>query len=69
MADDQKIKPPLHNTVLEDDDDDCQVDDDEEDNIHCVEADIEKSFLTQDEYEEALVSEQIKTNSDDGIIF
>ena len=54
---------------FEDDDDDWEFDEDNGDNINCVEVDIENSFLTQDDYEEALISEQIESNVDDGIIF
>ena len=68
-ADDQNINTPLQNAVFEDDDDDYEIDEDNGDNINCVEADIENSFLTQDDYEEALISEQIESNTDDGIIF
>jgi len=69
-TEDQKIKPPLPNTILDEyDDNECQEEEYEEDNIHCVEAELERSHLTQDEYEEALINEQVKVNSNDNDIF
>jgi len=49
------------------DEDECP--EDEEDNIHCVKAELEKSYLTQDDYEEALMNEQVNDNSDDNGVF
>jgi hypothetical protein len=43
-TDDQKVKAPLQNTVMDEDEDDFQ--EEEEDNIHCVGDDVEKSYLT-----------------------
>ena len=68
-AEDQKINPPLQNAIFEDDEDDYETDDYIEDNINCVEADIDDSFLTQYDYEEALISEQFEPNANDDIIF
>lgn len=49
------------------DDDECLEDD--EDNIHCVKAELEKSYLTQDDYEESLINEQVNVNSYDSGVF
>lgn len=67
-TDDQKIKTPLQKTVMDEyDEDECP--EDEEDNIHCVKVELEKSYLTQDDYEEALMNEQVNDNSDDSGVF
>jgi hypothetical protein len=63
---DQRIKAPLENVVMDEDEGDYQ--EDGEDNIHCVGEEIGKSYLTQHDYEEALMTEQTEDNSvDDGI--
>lgn len=40
-----------------------------EDNIHCVKAELEQSDLTQNDYEEALINEQVNKVSDDNGVF
>jgi hypothetical protein len=65
-TEDQRIKAPLQNVVMDEDEGDYQ--EDGEDNIHCVGEEIGKSYLTQHDYEEALMTEQTEDNSaDDGI--
>jgi hypothetical protein len=53
--------------MMDDDGDDCQ--EEEEDNIHCVGDDAGKSYLTQHDYEEALMTEQINEISVDNRVF
>jgi hypothetical protein len=65
-TEDQRIKAPLQNVVMDEDEGDYQ--EDGEDNIHCVGEETGKSYLTQHDYEEALMTEQTEDNSvDDGI--
>jgi hypothetical protein len=65
-TEDQRINFPLQNVVMDEDEGDYQ--EDGEDNIHCVGEETGKSYLTQHDYEEALMTEQTKDNSvDDGI--
>lgn len=67
-TEDQKIKAPLQNVVMEEyDEDECP--EDQEDHIHCFKAELEKSFLTQNDYEEALTNGQINELSDDNGVF
>jgi hypothetical protein len=50
------------------DKDEGDYQEDGEDNIHCVGEETGKYYLTQHDYEEALMTEQIEENSvDDGI--
>jgi hypothetical protein len=63
---DQRIKSPLQNVMMDKDEGDYQ--EYGEDNIHCVGEETGKSYLTQHDYEEALMTEQTEENStDDGI--
>jgi hypothetical protein len=65
-TEDQRIKAPLQNVMMDEDEGDYQ--EDGEDNIHCVGDDTGKSYLTQHDYEEALMIEQIDEISvDDGL--
>jgi hypothetical protein len=64
---DQKIKAPLQNVVMDKYEEDFQ--EDEEDNIHCVGDDTWKSYLTRHDYQEALMTEQIDGNSVDNTLF
>jgi hypothetical protein len=66
-TEDQKVRAPLQNTVMDEDEDDFQ--EEEEDNIHCVGDDAGKSYLTQHDYEEALMNEQINENYVDNGLF
>jgi hypothetical protein len=66
-TEDQKVRAPLQNTVMDEDEDDFQ--EEEEDNIHCVGDDAGKSYLTQHDYEEALMTEQINEISADNGVF
>jgi hypothetical protein len=58
-TEDQKVKAPLQNTMMDED----------EDNIHCVGDEAGKSYLTQHDYEEALMNEQINENFADNGVF
>jgi hypothetical protein len=63
---DHRIKAPLQNVVMEEDEGDYQ--EDGEDNIHCVGEETRKSYLTQHDYEESLMIEQINESFvDDGL--
>jgi hypothetical protein len=65
-TEDQRIKVPLQNVVMDVEEGEYQ--EDGEDNIHCVGEETGKSYLTQHDYEEALMTEQTKDNPiDDGI--
>jgi hypothetical protein len=56
---------PLQNTVMDEDEDEFQ----EEDNIHCIGDDAGNSYLTQHDYDEALMSEQINEIAADNGVF
>ena len=62
-TEDQKVRSPLQNTMMEEDEDDFQ--EEEEDNIHYIGDDARKYYLTQHDYEEALMTEQVNENSVD----
>jgi hypothetical protein len=65
-TEDQRIKSPLQNVVMDEDEGDYQ--EDREDNIHCVGEETGKYYLTQHDYEEALTTKQTEDNPiDDGI--
>jgi hypothetical protein len=65
-TEDQRIKVPLQNVVMDEDEGEYQ--EGGEDNIHCVGEETGKSYLTQHDYEEALMTEQTEDNLiDDGI--
>jgi hypothetical protein len=49
------------------DEDECL--ENQEDHIHCFKAELENSFLTQNDYEEALANEQINELSDANGVF
>jgi hypothetical protein len=67
-TEDHNTKAPLQNVVIEEyDEDECP--EDQEDHIHCVKEELEKSFLTQNDYEEALTNEKINELSDDNGVF
>ena len=59
QVEDQRIKAPFQNIVLEEEQEFIQEEGEVEDNIHCMEDGVDYSFLTQAEYEEALIDEQI----------
>jgi hypothetical protein len=49
------------------DEDECP--ENQEDHIHCFKSELENSFLTQNDYEEALTNEQINELSDENGVF
>ena len=56
-VEEQRIRAPLQNVVLEEEF--AQEEGEAEDNINCMEDAVDLSFLTQADYEEALMNEQI----------
>jgi hypothetical protein len=65
-TEDRRIKVSLQNFVMDEDEGDYQ--EDGEDNIHYVGEETGKYYLTQHDYEEALMTEQTEDNSaNDGI--
>ena len=63
QAEDQIIRDPFQNVVLEEEQEFAQEEWEEEDNINCMEDEVDLSFLTQANYEEALMNEQIMEES------
>jgi hypothetical protein len=62
----QRIKDPLQNVMMDEDEGDYK--EDRQDNIDCVGEETGKSYLTQHDYEDALMTEQTEDNCvDDGI--
>ena len=59
QVEDQRIKAPFQNVVLQEEPEFIQEEGEAEDNIHCMEDEVDYYFLTQEEYEEALIYEQI----------
>ena len=57
QGEDQRIRAPFHNDVLEEELEFIEEEGEAEDNIHCMEDEVDYSFLTQAKYEEALVNE------------
>jgi len=55
-TEDQRIKVPLQNVMMDKDDGEDQ--EGREGNIHCVGEETGKSYLTQHDYEESLMTEQ-----------
>jgi hypothetical protein len=65
-TEDQMIKAPLQNVMMDEDEGDFQ--EDGQDNIHCVGEETGKSYVTQHDYEESLMIEQINESFvDDGL--
>ena len=59
QAEDQRIKAPFQNVVIEEEPEFTQEEGEVEDNINCMEDEVDLSFLTQADYEEALMIVQI----------
>ena len=59
QGEDQRIRAPFQNTVLEEEPEFIEEEREAEDNIDCMEDEVDYSFMTQVEYEEALVDEHI----------
>ena len=53
----QRIRAPFQNVVLEEELEFIEEEGEAEDNIHCIEDEVNCSFLTWEEYEEALIDE------------
>jgi ribonuclease HI len=62
-AEDQRIRAPFQNVVLEEEQELSHGEVEEEDDINCFGDDVDSSFLTQTDYEEALMNEQINEAS------
>ena len=59
QAEDPSIIAPFQNVVLEEEPEFTQEEGEAEDNINCMEDEVDYSFLTQADYEEALMNEHI----------
>ena len=59
QGEDQRIRAPFQNVILEEELEFIKEEGEAEDNIHCKEDEVDYSFLTQAEYEEGLINEQI----------
>ena len=57
QGEDQRIRAPFQNVVLEEETDFIEEEGEAEDNIHCMEDEVDYYFLTQKEYEEDLIDE------------
>jgi hypothetical protein len=66
-TEDQKIRSPLQNTVMDEDEDEFQ--EEEEATIHYVGDDAERYYFTQHDYEEALMTKQINEIVVDNDVF
>ena len=56
QAEDQRIRAPFQNVVLEEEQEFAQEEGEAEDNINCMEDEFDHSFLTQANYEEFLMN-------------
>ena len=63
QVEDQRIRAPFQNAVLEEEPDFTQEEGEAEDNINCMEHEVDYSFLTQADYEESLMNEQTMEES------
>ena len=59
QGEDQRIRAPFQNVVQEEEKEFIDGEGKAEEHIHCMEAEVDYSFLTQEEYEETLVDEKI----------
>ena len=59
QGEDHRIRAPFQDAILEEELEFIEEEGEAEDNIHCMEDKVDYSFLTQAEYEEALIDEQI----------
>lgn len=66
-VEDQKVKAPFQNMVMDEEEDVFQ--EGEEDDIHCVEDEWEESYLTQSDYEESLINDQVNHNFHEKAVF
>ena len=57
QGEDQRIRAPFQNVALEEEPEFIEEEGEYEDNIHYMEDEVDYSFLTQAEYEEALIDE------------
>ena len=56
-AEEQRIRAPFQNLVLEEEEEFALGEGEVEENINCMEDEVDLSFLTQSDYEEALINE------------
>ena len=63
QAEDQRIRAPFQNVVLEEEPEFTQEEGEAEDIINCMEDEVDLSFLTQADYEESLMNEHIMEES------
>ena len=59
QREDKRIRDRFQNVVLEEEPKFIDEEGEAEDNIHCMEDEVDCCFLTQAEYEEALIDEKI----------
>ena len=57
QGEDKRIRAPFQNAVLEEEPKFIEDEGEDKDNIHCMEDEVDYSFMTQAEYEEALIDE------------
>ena len=57
QGEDQRIRAPFQNVVLEEEQESIEEEGEAGEHIHCMEYEVDYSFLTQEEYEESLSNE------------
>jgi hypothetical protein len=68
-ADDQRIRPPLQNAMLDEEQPSSHDEVEDADEINCFGDENDSSFLTQVDYEEALMDQQIQEASVEGAVY
>jgi hypothetical protein len=68
-ADDQRIRPPLQNAILDEEQPSSHDEVEDADEINCFGDENDSSFLTQVDYEEALMDQQIQEASVEGAVY
>jgi hypothetical protein len=68
-ADDQRIRPPLQNAMLDEEQPSSHDEVEDVDEINCFGDENDSSFLTQVDYEEALMDQQIQEASVEGSVY
>jgi hypothetical protein len=68
-VDEQRIRPPLQNAVLDEEQQPSPDEIEDADEINCFGDENESSFLTQVDYEEALMDQQIQEASVEGAVY
>jgi hypothetical protein len=68
-VDDQRVRPPFQNTVLDEEQKPPHDEIEDEDEINCFGDENDTSFLTHVDYEEALMDQQIQEASVEGAVY